>query len=47
MPTGNLSTTWKVALSITQTSPDLVFGTYAYALDFCATGPSMFAPASE
>ena len=24
-----------------------VFGTYAYALDFCAFGPSMLAPASE
>ena len=29
MPTWNLSTTWKVCASITQTSPDLVFGTYA------------------
>src|SRR5882757_2936319 len=46
-PAGYLPTTSKVFGSITQTSPDLVCGTYTSGLAALVTSLSMLAPASE
>src|SRR5882757_7615503 len=47
IPAGYLPTTSKVFGSITQTSPDLVCGTYTSGLAALVTSLSMFAAASE
>ena len=46
MPTGYFPTTWKVAGSITQTSPDLLCGTYTSGLSPLTAAASIPAPAA-